>query len=447
MEKILSMCHDEGIEYIAWQGGEPTLHSKLYEIIQMHKAYGIKAMIFSNGVIDPQIICNVKDIVQSILINCNAPHTYEKDELQQLFSNITLMKELYGEEKVAIGINIYSNEMNTSFILDYAKQLHIQEVRVDVTRPAPSKENAFIDFSEVGKTFTKALELVKLLYANGIKKVHFDCPFPLCSLTEEDRRFLWSFMYDNLKSGQCKTYLDITTNANIASCFCSLPFRDVSIESFGSLTHAWQFIKFLEDEIRWNKYTKDSCVTCELSKNQICQGGCLGYKITEDQLIDQNFLNKNRDLIHKLEAIANIYINFHTGNYEIAYETCKNLKNEELGARLVEKLFLYNSICLKNDAELLNSISNYLKKSYHPSTEAWEFVIMLNNNHFEQLAIEVAKIGIEMETKQIYNTYRLHEFLFLAYKDMGDINSSNRALFDYYRMAPIAIKQNMLTKV
>lgn len=447
METILSMCRNEGIDFIAWQGGEPTLHSQLNEIIQLHKKFGIKAMIFSNGAVDIQTIRNVKDIIQSILINCNAPHTYEKDELRQLFSNILLMKELYGEDKVAIGINVYSNAMDPSFIMEYAKQLGIQEVRVDITRPAPSKDNVFIDFREVGETFRKALELVKSLYENGVKKVHFDCPFPLCLLTEEDRKYLWSFMYDDLKSGQCRTYLDITTNANIASCFCSLPFQDIPIESFKSLTHAWLFIKSLEDKIRWNKYTKDSCVTCELSRSRICQGGCLGYKITENQFVDQNFMNERRDLLQRLEVIADVYINFHTGNYEVSYNHCKAALNiEEQDARLVEKLYLYNSICLKKDIDFLALIGNYLKEVYHPSTEAWGFVILLKNNHYE-LAIEIAKIGITLEINQPHNKYKLYEFLYLAYNDIGDIKSSKRALLDCYKMAPIAIKQNMLSKV
>lgn len=441
------MCHDEGIDYIAWQGGEPTLHSRLDEIIHLHKEYGIRAMIFTNGAIDPKTIRNVKGIIQSVLINCNAPHTYEEGELEQLFSNIALMKKLYGDDKVAIGINIFSDEMDTSFILDYAKQQRIQEVRVDVTRPAPSKDNAFIDFREVGKTFRKALELVKLLYANGIRKVHFDCPFPLCLLTEEDQKYLWSFMYDDLKSGQCRTYLDITTNANISSCFCSLPFRDVSMESFDSLTHAWLFIKDLEDEIRWNKHTKESCVTCELSQNQICQGGCLGYKIIENQFVDPNFLIKNQDKLYKLKAIADIYIRFHTGNYESGYECCKALDAEMRGTHLLEMLYLYNCICAKKDMDLLTLVGNYLERSYHPSTEAMEFVTILKNSNFKELAVDVAKMGIELENSQRCNTYRLYEFLYLAYKDMGDVKNSKRALLDYYRRAPIAIKQNMLFMV
>ena len=56
---ILVMRHKEEIRSVAWQGGESTLHSKLLDIIKLHKKYNIQSTIFTNGMINSPAICEI----------------------------------------------------------------------------------------------------------------------------------------------------------------------------------------------------------------------------------------------------------------------------------------------------------------------------------------------------------------------------------------------------
>lgn len=63
-------------------------------------------MVFTNGLIRRETIENMTGIVEGVLVNCNEPDTYRDGELPELFTNIELMKKLYGEGKASIGINL-----------------------------------------------------------------------------------------------------------------------------------------------------------------------------------------------------------------------------------------------------------------------------------------------------------------------------------------------------
>lgn len=444
MGKILSMCEAEKIECIGWQGGEPTLHSKINEIIKLHKKHKIKAVIFTNGLIAKETILNLSEIVDSVLVNCNEPQTYSDDELAQLLENIQLMQETYGKEKVAIGLNIYSDKMDTTFIIDYALRTKINEVRIDITRPAPSNENLFIDYNDINRTFNLAKKTHQMLLKNNVKYVHFDCPFPFCAISGENVRYVSNYISGDLGQGQCSTALDITQNAQIASCFCSVMFNNISYEKFDSLTHAWLFIKYIEDELKWNVYTKDSCKVCENNKRRLCQGGCLGYKPIANRVIDGASLSDFNLLYDISKEISKLYISYKNGDFCKCYEkSCELLnKDEYKNSMAIKEIMLLSSVGIVRDRKILDEIEILVTTSYYPAIEALICASVLAENKQLDYAIHIAEVGIECE-KNI-NKFRLHYFLYKAYKKKKMINESNLHLISYYKLSPDYTKKREL---
>ncbi len=443
LEDILIMCKNEGIKYIAWQGGEPLLHSKLHDIIQLHKKYCIKAMIFTNGIFESEIIKQLEPIVHSVLVNCNAPDTYSRKDLDTIYRNVSLMKELFGDNRVAIGINIYSEDLDTRYILGYAHDMNVKEVRVDITRPAPSHTNSFIDFNKVSIMFHKAYSTVKMLYDNGIIKVHFDCPFPLCLLSDDEKLGLWNFMYDDLKVGQCRTYLDITTNMNVSSCFCSIPFVDIPLSFFSSLTHAWQFICNIEDDLRWNEPTKESCKTCIFWNTHKCQGGCLGYKVSSNQYIDKNYINSHQDLVVKSKAYADLFVLFHKGcytDYISKYETIKSSSDNILDHELLH-LYIISRLLTEDVSVSLHYLKKNLHNNYNVLSEALDYARLLYDNGRTDDAVAIAYEGISLAKDETYRAYKLYEFLSRVMPNRAE---SQKYLIQYYKSAPLAVKKLML---
>ena len=443
MEKILRQCQDEKIQCIGWQGGEPTLHSNIHSIINLHKKYGIKAMVFTNGIISKDTIIALSDIVEAVLVNCNEPTTYKGDELTNLFDNIKLMQELYGKERVAIGINIYSDKMDTSFILEYALKTAINEVRIDITRPSPSNENMFIDYSDIQRTFEEAKKIHKLLLDNGVEYVHFDCPFPLCAIGEENVSYLRNYINSDLGHGQCSTALDITPNSNIASCFCSIQFKDIGIDTFNSLTHAWLFIKYLEDEMKWSTNAKDSCKNCSNRKNRLCQGGCLGYKPGINNVFDRKMLLSKQDLFEKSNIISSLYILYKTNDFKKCYEAAglylKDNKYKDNAA--IKEIFILSEIRLHMVHLYKDDIIKMVQNSFYPSLDALLYASVLSETNSLDLSIEIAELGLLLDKN--LTAYRLHYFLYEAYKQQNQTIKSSMNLVRYYKYLPDINKKRM----
>jgi len=443
LEKILFMCKNEGIGYIAWQGGEPLLHSKLDEIIKLHEKYSVKAMIFTNGTFADKLIPQLKHIIHSVLVNCNAPDTYDEKNLVTMHDNVIEMKEQFGNNRVAIGINIYAEDFDTSYILDYARNMNIQEVRVDITRPAPSHKNSFIDYNQVSALFQKAYSTVKMLYNNGISKVHFDCPFPLCLLNNDEKLGLWNFMYDDLKIGQCHTYLDITTNMNISSCFCSIPFTDIPVSIFSSLTHAWQFIKNIEDDLRWNQPTQQNCAQCTLWNTRQCQGGCLGYKVGDKQYIDNDYVESHFDALEYSKKVAELFILFHQNRYSEFIKQYRDIENliTQTQSQEIFHLYILSKMLSRDESMTVSYLKQNLKNAHNALSVALDYACILHDNMRTNDAITIAYEGISLAEQEKYKAYKLYELL---HKIVHDNVESKKCLIQYFKLAPLALKRQMM---
>lgn len=439
MEKILCMCKEEKINSIGWQGGEPTLHSKIKQIINLHKKYEIKAMVFTNGLIPKETIIMLSEIVDAVLVNCNEPSSYKENELSLLFENIKLMQELYGKDKVAIGINIYSDKMDASFILDYALKTGINEVRIDITRPSPSNANIFIDYSNINNTFNMAKKIHKLLCDKGINYVHFDCPFPFCVISNKNVEYLSNYINSDLGHGQCCTALDISTNANITACFCSVQFKDIKMDKFDSLTHAWLFIKYIEDEIKWNIYTKDSCRDCSDNKKRLCQGGCLGYKPQISTPFDEKKMSYKEELFEKARVISQLFISYKRADFDDCYKASNAANERYANNTTIREISMLAAINLRKEKDFKKEIDLLLIESFYPSLDALVYATELKKNGFLDLAIYAAELGVKLE-KNI-NKYKLHYFLFEAYKEKNIVEKSNINLINFYKLSPDFIKK------
>jgi organic radical activating enzyme len=310
---ILDMCKESNIDNVAWQGGEPMIHTQIIDIIEMHKKANMSVNIFTNGMFSSEVVPYLKDLDFYMLINLNSPDTYNsEEEYNQILNNIDEMKKLGLGNRISLGYNFYGDNPDYGFFIDVLKKFKIRSVRIDMVRPSISDKNTHYQFKNISNVFPKLRQMMDKCVETGAYFSHFDCPFPLCELNDEDLIYAWRHFPKPESLGRCYTHIDIQSGLRISSCFCSYEFKDITINDFESLSECRSFIKYFEDKLKWNTNVKEECNECSLKNASICQGGCLGYNRKQEKIVinredlvnfkEQNInLNNSQNIFERLD--------------------------------------------------------------------------------------------------------------------------------------------------
>lgn len=433
---VLQACVDEGIPMVAWQGGEPLLHSDLKAIAALHRDYGISAMIFTNGIVPREKLACLEGITASVLINYNAPETYTISESTLLEENIDFLKSLLGSERVALGITVINSAMDTTFFGKAIQKLGIQETRIDLARTPPNSAMP-TNFAYTARTFPKLRETVIMAHKAGAKRVHFDCPFPLCQLSQQDREFAWEHFYDGMKYGRCQSGLDISAGLSVSSCFCSSPFENIPLGAFDGLWHAWVFIRALEDNLRWKQISTTRCRDCDLWVAHVCQGGCLGYKAATGQPVDASLLSAylNTKQAENERDLALAYRQLFTGNYDESLTLLDHMadSNSDGEISLLQALN-YSNLGLLEDAEAL--FCNAIQESPFPAVIGLTAGGILHSQNSLSGAIRVLTLSLDQNHPAPRECYRLHHGLAALYLQSGETRLAKQHIKSAVDLAP-----------
>lgn len=299
---VLNNCVESNINKVAWQGGEPLIHPQIVEIINLHKNKKIKVSIFTNGLFNPKIISSFENLDFDMLINLNHPNTYSCNEFDTVLKNIRTLIDMGYKNQISLGYNYYGENPDYSFFLKAIQEFNIRSVRIDMVRPSITETNTHYKATSIGKVFPHLKRMLNECISVGAYFAHFDCPFPLCELSKEDYNYIWRKMPLPQSMGKCYTHIDIQKNMSISSCFCSYKFENIFLNDFSSLNECRSFIKYYEDQLRWDINAREECINCIYKRGKICQGGCLGYSKNQKKLvIGRQELKKYKLAMHKSE--------------------------------------------------------------------------------------------------------------------------------------------------
>ena len=249
-------------------------------------------------------------------------------------------------------------------------------------------------------------------------------------------------MHDENKIGVCRSGLDISTTGDLSSCFCSMPFKRISINKFENLTQAHLFLKAIEDEIRWNRCTNVRCKKCVFFQHHKCQGGCLGYKISPQEYIDDNFLSQNKELMNVCSQLASACIKFNKGAAEEALSVCKGIKSISRSVdALINKLTLMCLVGMKHmEIKDVNmALINWWENAERPITESANLIMTVSQTNIAKaiLLAEMARSHAEDNLLSHPEIYLLYHALFELYRKNGNLDESTKYLLMYYKTAPV----------
>ena len=302
-EKILNFIKKDGTSRIGLIGGEPTLHPKFNKILDiLNNDDNIKEIIiYTNGIKIDKFLNKLNKDKYSILINCNSPEDIGKS-YKKLEENILKTYNLL-KDKCTLGINLYSDKLNYSYIFGLLKSINSHSLRFSVAIPNEIKENTFDIISSFKKFKPFLFEFFKDCLKEEIVP-YFDCnSFPDCFYTLEDKKILiqLSELAKKMKQNKipgtiasCKTcapVVDILPDMTAVRCFGLSKYLKKPIFEYRTLTNLEKYFYNQIDLYARLSFITNECENCNLRLLNKC-GICYTYKLDKMETL-KNFVKQN----------------------------------------------------------------------------------------------------------------------------------------------------------
>ena len=127
-------------------GGEPTLHPVFQLLMEMliNNPKVSKIVLYTNGLLMNQYIPQITHPKVAVLVNCNSPAVIGERAFSAMRDNLdTLIWKYYKRDSIHLGINLFSDDLDYSYVLDMLQHYKLNSLRISVTVP---------DFSSGSKT-------------------------------------------------------------------------------------------------------------------------------------------------------------------------------------------------------------------------------------------------------------------------------------------------------
>lgn len=280
-------------------GGEPTLHPQIGEILTIARDFALQhdfhVTIFTNGIHLDRIIPFITRDLFGVLVNVNSPKIIGEDSYNRIQENLAYVYEVFGwRDKVSIGVNVYQELQDYTFIADTVKRFELPSVRFSVVAPtykdhARDKEIYYQSMRDL------QLQVCRMIFQAGAI-VRFDCNHvPDCYYTPEEQEEIQKYTSKD-KSEFCFGPIDITVDRKAVRCFGV--YSPVDVFDFGSLRELKNYFLFNGDFVLYNANKTGRCANCKKNKTMKCSGGCYVFAKTvlnreEERKFNGNHKSKN----------------------------------------------------------------------------------------------------------------------------------------------------------
>jgi sulfatase maturation enzyme AslB (radical SAM superfamily) len=275
-------------EKIGLIGGEPTMYSKFGEVLDLIiKDCRVKhAVIFTNGTLLDRYQEYLSNKKLVFLINCNSPQDIGWVQFNKMLSNIDLLINKFDmRDNTLLGINIYSPDMDLSYIYQILNDFEMRNLRISVVVPQDSEK-----YNHDALTYFKSLKGKLLELFAGLSKLkvlpRYDCNrLPSCVWDEEEKESIVRLFGEELQktnilkdSSYCTPVIDITTNLQAIRCFGCSQQVSCHIGEFDTIEQLKAYYLNVVDALSYNQFTNPQCKGCMKRKTMECNTGCLIFK-------------------------------------------------------------------------------------------------------------------------------------------------------------------------
>ena len=286
--KAIEFLTREDVTRIGLIGGEPTLHPKFKDFLEylINNRKVVEATIYTNGILLDKFINQITAPKFRLLINCNSPEEIGDEKFAELKRNLScLINDHYMRDRMNLGINLYKDDLDYSYIIDLLKECGLHRVRISLTVPDFSNcgnINA-IEYFKSRKSFL--LKFLAEMQKNNILP-YYDCNKPpYCIWSNEEKEWLENMVAQyhvesNLVGDHsfCYPVIDILPNLQAVRCFGMSEYEKVDINDFSGVSEVASYFLNHIDSASYQIPATDECKECRKRQTRKCTAGCIGFK-------------------------------------------------------------------------------------------------------------------------------------------------------------------------
>jgi MoaA/NifB/PqqE/SkfB family radical SAM enzyme len=266
-------------------GGEPTLHSRLFEMIDMAVDEGLQMQIFTNGVMGKERAKKLATYGKKIgyTFNCVTPGFQHNKALRR--EVILNMQTLGKVSPITTSVTIDPAFRPLDFLQtidDIITALH--SIRIGFSNPIAHSKNwyTFADFPKMGKILTTFMQESRKRGFAG--QFTLNCGFTRCMFTQDEYVYLKSQVKE--VGWSCfgkESSMDVAVDLTAFHCFPLSEHKRIDLTKT-SYTKANE--QFIRERMRlWSKLKSEICLRCPFYGfgGEKCPGPCLAFRMNEIQ--------------------------------------------------------------------------------------------------------------------------------------------------------------------
>lgn len=299
--KAIDFLTREDIARIGLIGGEPTLHPKFKDFLEylINNRRVAEATIYTNGLLLERYTNQIISPKFRLLVNCNSPKDIGEAQFEKVRNNVlTLINQHYMRDRINLGINLYSDNLDYSYIIDLLKECGLHRVRISLTVPdfSTCDDVNAIDYFKRRKPFL--LEFLYRMQENTILP-YYDCNKPpYCIWTDEEKEWLENMVNryhveSNLIGDHsfCYPVIDILPDLRAVRCFGMSEFEKVNIEDFDGVSEIASYFLNHIDSAGYKIPAANECKECRKRQLRKCTAGCIGFKSSKITKVNNFVMN------------------------------------------------------------------------------------------------------------------------------------------------------------
>jgi coproporphyrinogen III oxidase-like Fe-S oxidoreductase len=269
----LDYLERSGIKQLRILGGEPTIHPRFTEFVDVGIKRGFTLLIFSNGLMPEKVLNHLQSLdPRQLTVLLNTIHPVENNPAGVCKQQDT-MRIL--SKRVKPGINLFRRGQTFEYLIhDILRYDLIREIRMGLAHPLLSRRNVYLHPEYYRETGIRISDFVEKAAHEGIK-VGFDCGFVPCMFQQNS--FQKGVEPWTTPGKSCNPILDLLPDGRFISCY---PLNDFYQFPLLPQITSKQLVEIFEHKLAPFSHFGifPHCRECSLFRTR-CSGGCVSQKI------------------------------------------------------------------------------------------------------------------------------------------------------------------------